>query len=89
MRRLFLVCTALASAGPLFAQAVVVPAPGQTAQGDVAVTIYNNDRALVEDKRMLDLPAGRSRSGPAASSSAPMGAPPPSGRGWPPGACPG
>jgi len=61
MRRLFLVCTALASAGPLFAQAAVVPAPGQTAQGDVAVTIYNNDRALVEDKRMLDLPAGRSR----------------------------
>ena len=34
---------------------------GQTAQGDVAVTIYNNNRALVEDKRTLNLPSGRSR----------------------------
>ena len=59
MRVLFLACTALAAAGPLFAQSL--PAPGQTAQGDIAVTIYNNDRALVEDKRQLDLPAGRSR----------------------------
>ena len=57
MRVLFLACTALGAAGPLFAQSL--PAPGQTAQGDIAVTIYNNDRALVEDKRMLDLPAGR------------------------------
>ena len=32
-----------------------------TAQGDIAVTIYNNDRALVEDKRQMDLPGGRSR----------------------------
>jgi hypothetical protein len=59
MRNLFLACTALAAASPLLAQAV--PAPGQTAQGDVAVTIYNNDRALIEDKRLLDLPGGRSR----------------------------
>ena len=36
-------------------------APVDTAQGDLAVTIYNNNRALVEDKRMLNLPAGRSR----------------------------
>jgi hypothetical protein len=36
-------------------------APVQTAQGELAVTIYNNDRALIDDKRMLDLPAGRSR----------------------------
>ncbi|HEX8841661.1 MAG TPA: DUF4139 domain-containing protein [Sphingomicrobium sp.] len=43
------------------AQAAAVPAPSQTAQGDVSVTIYNNDRALVEDKRVLDIPAGRSR----------------------------
>ncbi|HEY8592372.1 MAG TPA: DUF4139 domain-containing protein [Sphingomicrobium sp.] len=35
--------------------------PIQTAQGDIAVTIYNNDRALVEDKRVLNLPSGRSR----------------------------
>ena len=36
-------------------------APVDTAQGDLAVTIYNNNRALVEDKRVLNLPAGRSR----------------------------
>ena len=60
MRKLILLCTALAASAPLFAQAAV-PAPGQTAQGDVAVTIYNNNRALIEDKRQIDLPAGRSR----------------------------
>ena len=60
MRNLFLMCTALAAAVPAIAQNAV-PAPGQTAQGDVAVTIYNNNRALVEDKRTLNLPAGRSR----------------------------
>jgi len=50
---------ALLAASAAYAQPV--PTPAQTAQGDVAVTIYNNDRALVEDKRTLDLPAGRSR----------------------------
>ncbi|WP_156029682.1 DUF4139 domain-containing protein [Sphingomonas sp. URHD0057] len=60
MRRLFLLGTALCAAAPLFAQAEV-PAASQTAQGDVAVTIYNNNRALVEDKRVLNLPSGRSR----------------------------
>jgi hypothetical protein len=60
MRKLFLLGTALCAAAPLLAQGEL-PAPGQTAQGDVAVTIYNNDRALVEDKRVLTLPAGRSR----------------------------
>ena len=58
MRILILLFSGLA-AGPLLAQ--VVPPPGQTAQGDVSVTIYNNDRALIEDRRVLDLPAGRSR----------------------------
>ena len=53
MRSLLL--AALLVAGPISAQ------PIQTAQGDLSVTIYNNDRALVEDKRQLDLPAGRSR----------------------------
>lgn len=33
----------------------------QTAQGDVAVTIYNNNLALVQDGRTLTVPAGRSR----------------------------
>jgi len=60
MRIFALLCTALAGAAPAFAQ-TAVPPPGQTAQGDVSVTIYNNDRALVEDKRVLDLPGGRSR----------------------------
>ena len=39
----------------------MLQAPSQSAQGDVSVTIYNNGRALVEDRRVLDLPAGRSR----------------------------
>ena len=51
---------ALLAASSALAQPVVPP-PSQTAQGDVSVTIYNNGRALVEDKRVLDLPAGRSR----------------------------
>ncbi|MES2445338.1 MAG: DUF4139 domain-containing protein [Pseudomonadota bacterium] len=38
-----------------------VPAPDQTAQGDVAVTIYNNNLALVQDRRTLNLAAGRTR----------------------------
>jgi len=65
MRSLILLCSAVAAAAPLAAPAQVVapavPSPSQTAQGDIAVTIYNNNRALVEDKRLLDLPAGRSR----------------------------
>ncbi|PXA93150.1 DUF4139 domain-containing protein [Nostoc sp. 3335mG] len=47
---------------PALAQAqTAVPAPDQSAQGDVAVTIYNNDLALVQDKRTLTLPAQRTR----------------------------
>ena len=60
VRNFWLLAGALAVASPLFAQDPI-PAPSQTAQGDVSVTIYNNDRALIEDKRVLDLPAGRSR----------------------------
>jgi len=37
------------------------PALAQSAQGDVAVTIYNGDLALVQDTRQLNIPAGRSR----------------------------
>lgn len=44
---------------PLFFSAV--PALAQSAQGDVAVTIYNNNIALVQDGRVLAVPAGRSR----------------------------
>ncbi|WP_454882888.1 DUF4139 domain-containing protein [Sphingomonas oryzagri] len=34
---------------------------GGTAQGDLSVTIYSNDLALVQDVRRLDLPLGRTR----------------------------
>ena len=36
-----------------------LPSVGGTAQGDLSVTIYSNDLALVQDIRRLDLPAGR------------------------------
>ncbi|WP_077147919.1 DUF4139 domain-containing protein [Sphingopyxis sp. KK2] len=35
--------------------------PGATAQGDVAVTIYNNGQSLVQDDRQLAVSAGRNR----------------------------
>jgi hypothetical protein len=59
MRTLVLAAAMIAASGATAAQPT--PGPGDTAQGDVAVTIYNNDRVLVEDKRVLNLPAGRSR----------------------------
>jgi hypothetical protein len=37
------------------------PAFAQTAQGDVSVTIYNGNLALVQDIRQISIPAGRSR----------------------------
>jgi hypothetical protein len=37
------------------------PALGQSAQGDLGVTIYQSDLALVQDVRQIDLPAGLSR----------------------------
>ena len=53
---------AILVAAPLAAQIQpVLPAPSRTAQGDVAVTIYNNDIALIQDRRDLALPAGRSK----------------------------
>lgn len=38
-----------------------VPDPDTTAQGDVALTIYNNDLALVQDVREIAIAQGRSR----------------------------
>ena len=38
-----------------------IPPPSQSAQGDVAVTIYNNNLALVQDTRQLQVPQGRIR----------------------------
>ncbi len=53
----------------VFAGLVLVAIPGAAmaqsaqpgAQGDVAVTIYNNNLALVQDQRQLNLPNGESR----------------------------
>ena len=56
MRALILLGSAVAMAAPLGAQS-----PSQTAQGDIAVTIYNDNLALVQDIRNLAIPAGRSR----------------------------
>jgi hypothetical protein len=38
-----------------------IPPPSQSAQGEVALTIYNNNLALVQDTRQIAIPAGRSR----------------------------
>ena len=44
------------------AQSIMPVLPtGKSAQGDIAITIYNQDRALVQDRRELTLPAGRTR----------------------------
>lgn len=59
MRTLFVAAAVIAATPGMAAQPA--PGPADTAQGDVAVTIYNNNRALVEDRRTLNLPAGRSR----------------------------
>jgi hypothetical protein len=50
-------------AAPLFAQsATTVAVPGEAnAQGDVAVTIYQNGQSLVQDRRQMNMPAGRSK----------------------------
>ncbi len=65
MRKLMLLGLGGALAVPLLAQtpsATSVAIPGEaTAQGDVAVTIYNNGQALVQDTRRMNLPAGRSK----------------------------
>lgn len=59
MRRLTLALAAAGAALPGIAAAQTAPAP--TAQGDVAVTIYNNNLTLVQDARTLTVPQGRSR----------------------------
>ena len=47
-------------AAPVLAQSEI-PLPTETAQGEVSITIYNNDLALVQDVRQIDLPASRVR----------------------------
>ena len=56
-----LIClAAAAAAAPVFAQPQIV-LPTRSSQGEVAVTIYNNDLGLVQDRRLIALPAGRTR----------------------------
>lgn len=59
--RPLLCLSALTLAAPAAAQQQTIPLPGQSSQGEVSVTIYNNDLALVQDQRQLAIPAGRSR----------------------------
>jgi hypothetical protein len=48
---------------PILLLCAFLPAPAfaQAAQGDLKVTVYNQNLALVQDTRRLSLPAGRSR----------------------------
>lgn len=50
----------LACSTPLLAQSAADPT-GATAQGDVAVTIYNDGQSLVQDDRQLSVNTGRNR----------------------------
>jgi hypothetical protein len=57
MRKPLFLATVILAA-PVAAQ---IPPPGQTSQGTVAVTIYNDNLALVQDERRLNLVSGRAR----------------------------
>ena len=59
MRYLLPLCVLIAA--PALAQDNAIPPPGTSAQGDVSVTIYNNDLALVQDQRQLSFGRGRVR----------------------------
>src|SRR5688572_26986066 len=65
MRWLALTLLGAPFAAPLTAQAQTAPAPlpspDETQQGEVSVTIYNSNLALVQDRRVLTLPNGRTR----------------------------
>ena len=58
----FLVTSALSGAAPALAQAVAQDGSGGPDR--VSLTIYNQNIALVEDTRSLDVPSGRSRRAP-------------------------
>jgi len=51
----------LCAAAALLPAALHAQSAPASAQGDVALTIYNNDLALVQDTRTMTLPKGRSR----------------------------
>lgn len=52
---------AISSGLLLIPMAAIAQNPQSSAQGDVSVTIYNNNLALVQDVRQMNLPGGRSR----------------------------
>ena len=52
---------AIATGAFAFPVALLAQGPTPNAQGDVSVTIYNNNLALVQDVRQINLPNGRSR----------------------------
>lgn len=56
MRHLLFLGMGWIIAAPLFAQGDVA-----TAQGEVAVTIYQNGQSLIQDSRQMNLPSGRSK----------------------------
>lgn len=56
MRQLLLLGMGCIIAAPLSAQGDT-----NTAQGDVAVTIYQNGQSLIQDSRQMNLPSGRSK----------------------------
>ena len=52
----------IALLGALLAtSSAMAQSPTPSAQGDVSVTIYNDNLALVQDTRRIDIPSGRSR----------------------------
>lgn len=61
MRVLYLGCALLAFGAPPLAAQDAPPAGTAKAQGDLSVTIYNNNIALVQDVRQLELGSGRIR----------------------------
>ncbi|MEM9311218.1 MAG: DUF4139 domain-containing protein, partial [Pseudomonadota bacterium] len=64
IQRIRPICVATCSALALLtasASAQSVPDPSETQQGDVSVTIYNGNLALVQDVRQLDIARGESR----------------------------
>lgn len=59
IRKIMLSLSIALCAAPAIGQQASNPA-GPLAQGDVALTIYNNGQTLVQDRRRITLPAGRS-----------------------------
>ncbi len=61
MRQWIFSAAVLAVAGGAAAQQVAAQPPAGQDAGKIAITIYNNDLALVEDARVMSVDAGRSR----------------------------